>query len=106
MSDRDLCAERGLSEADRNIDVEIIALPLEELVLLDLDDDVEIASGSSGCSSLSFAADSEPGTRVNPSGNLNLERLLLLDQALATTGLAVTGNNAPSPPALLAGAAD
>src|ERR687886_2933091 len=60
--DAHLGAERGLREGDGDRGVEVVALPLEDLVLFDVDDDVEVSGGAALRPRLALAG--EPQARA------------------------------------------
>ena len=56
----DLGAEGGLGEADRHLADQVVAVPLEERVLADLDLDPEVAPRGPGVARLPLVAELEP----------------------------------------------
>ena len=53
-------AEGERREADRQLAIEIVAFAMEEVVVLDVDDDVEIAGRAAGGAVLAFALQAQP----------------------------------------------
>jgi hypothetical protein len=98
--------EGGLGKADRDLAEEMGAVAPEELVVRDPEDDVEVAGGATLGSPLALAGDPELGAVVDAGGNLDLERALGLDLALAVARLALLGDDAPGAAAVAARAGD
>src|SRR5947209_4172530 len=57
--DLDFSAERGLRETDRDLDHDVVILAHEERMLLDVDDDVEVAAGAAAEAGLALVAQFE-----------------------------------------------
>ena len=70
----DLGAERGLRETDRHFDNHVVVLAHEHLVLLDVDDDVEVALRSAAVAGLALAAQLEARAVVDARRNLHRQR--------------------------------
>src|SRR5439155_2827479 len=79
----DLCPERGLREADRNVAKQVMFAAFEELVFLHIQDNVQVASGAAFAAGISFARDPQLGAVVDAGGNFDLERLFPDDTAIA-----------------------
>ena len=86
----DLAAERQRREVHRNLAREIVAVALEERMLLDLDDDVEIAGRPAERAGFAFAREPQPLAGRDAGGNLDRQLAQLLDRALrrGTSGTA------------------
>src|SRR6187431_661554 len=89
----DRAAERGVGDADRHRAVQVVAVALEDLVLLDPDLDVEVAVRATVRPRLAVTARADPHALVDAGRNLDLERLVLLDPPLAVAGDAGLGND-------------
>ena len=77
--DLDLAAERRGGEADRHLAMQVAALALEHRVRLQVDDDVEVAGRSAVEAGLAFAGQADAIVLVDARGNLDRQRLVLLD---------------------------
>ena len=77
----DLAAERQGREVHRNLAVQVVAVALEELVVLHLDDDVQVARRAAGRSALALAGEPEPLTGRDACRDLHRELPLLVDAA-------------------------
>ena len=65
---------------------------MEERVLLDVDDDVEVARRTAGGAVLAFAVEAQPLAGGDAGGNLDRELALAADAARAAAGLARLGD--------------
>ena len=88
----DRAAERRARHADRHRAMEIVAISLEDVVRLHADLDVEIAVRAAVRPRLAVAARADPHALVDAGRNLDLERLVLLEAALAVAGRARLGD--------------
>src|SRR6185312_1941167 len=75
-------------KADRHLTIQIVVFPLEERLLLHVNDDVEITRRTAGAAMLSFAVESEPLTGRNARWDLDGEFSFAADATRATTRLA------------------
>src|SRR6185436_14049309 len=82
------------------------ALAAEARVLLDVEDDVEIAGGAAVEPLLALAGEAQPRTLFDAGRDGHLERALLLDPPLAAAALAGVGDHRAAAAALRAGAGD
>src|SRR6185369_2538010 len=89
----DRAAERRRGHADRDGAVQVVAVTLEDLVLLDADLDVEIAVRAAVRPRLAVAARADPHAFVDAGRDLDLERLVALEAALAVARLARLGDD-------------
>src|SRR5882757_1203953 len=78
-----LCADRRLRETDRRLDYHVVVLTHEHLVLLDVDDNVEIALRSAAVAGLALAAQLQPRAIVDARRNLYCKRFGFADSALS-----------------------
>src|SRR6185436_10886330 len=99
-------AERGVRQADRDGAVKVVAVALEDVVRLHPDLNVEIAVRTAVRAGLAVAARADPHAFVDARRDLDLERLVLLDAALAVAGRAGLGNDLAAAVALRAGLLD
>src|ERR1043166_3728120 len=83
-----LRAERGLREGDGNGSIKVVALPLEEFVLFDVDDDVEVARRAALRPRLALAREPQARAGLDPRRIPPLHLLLALDAPRAATLLA------------------
>ena len=102
----DLAAERQRREVQRDFAVQIVAVALEERVLLHVNDDVEIAGGAALRAAFAFAVEAHALPGGNAGGNLHRQLALLLDEPGAAAGHARLGDDLARAPALPAGAGD
>src|SRR5208282_294090 len=102
----DFASERRLRKADRHFNDDVVFLAGEELMLLDVDDDVQVASGSSPVAGLAFAPQLEPRAIVDTGRNAHGQRLLPSEPALSLALGARVGNDHPFAAALAAGCRD
>ena len=102
----DLRSERGLRNRYRDLAVDIIALPLEEGVLLDRDHHVEIAGGSIAESRFPLTRNAQTGTILHAGRNSKLEDLLFLNHARTAALTAGLLDDAARPVAGGTGSAD
>ena len=84
----DLAAERERREVDRHLAVEVVAVALEERVLLHVDDDVEVAGRAAGRAVLAFALEPQPLAGGDAGGNLDRDLALAADASRAAARLA------------------
>ena len=75
----DLAAEGGLREADRHLAVKVVALALEDAVLLEVDDDVEVAGRAAVHPGLALAGEADAIALVHAGRNFYREGLVALD---------------------------
>ena len=95
--DVDLAAQCGSGEADRHFAVQVVVVALEHGVRLDLDDHVEIARRAAVDAGFAFAGEADAVAFVDAGGNLDRQRLVLLDAAGALAGAAGVGTILPLP---------
>src|SRR5215469_16415847 len=81
--DFDLGAEGSLRETDRHLDNHVVVLAHEERMLLDVDDDVEVAGRAAAEAGLTLIAELEARAVIHPRRNLDRERLGFADASLA-----------------------
>src|SRR6478736_3391346 len=99
----DRSAEGGVRHADRDGAVKVVAVALEDVVRLHPDLDVEIAVRSAVRAGLAVAARADPHAFVDSRRDLDFERLVLLDAALAMAARAGLGDDLAAAVAGLAG---
>jgi hypothetical protein len=104
--DLDRGAERRLRKRQLELAPHVGALALEDLVLGDVQDDVEIAPPSAAPPLLALAGQAQARAGVDAGGDLDLERALDLDAALAAAFAAGVLHHPPGAAALRAGAGD
>ena len=102
----DLAAQGGGGDADRHLAVQVVALALEDVVLAQPDLDVEVASRTAVLARLAVAAGADALAVVDAGRDLDLQRLLLLDLALAVAGRAGLGNDLAAAVAVRTGLLD
>jgi hypothetical protein len=86
--DRGGTAQRQHRVADGQMAIQVIAFAMKRIVLLDVDDDVEIARGAAGGAVLAFAVEAQPLAGCNAGGNLRGDLSLAADAAGAAARLA------------------
>ena len=89
----DLPAQRRRDHAHRCGAVQVIAIALEDLMWLDPDLDVQVARRAAVGAGLAVASRTNTHAFVDAGRDLDLERLVLLDAALAMTGHARLGDH-------------
>src|SRR5277367_4131216 len=99
-------ADRRLRETDRRFDYHVVVLAHEHLVLLDVDDDVEIALRTAAVAGLALAAQFEARSIVDARRNFHGERFVLADSPLSLALGARVGNDHAFAAALPAGRRD
>ncbi len=82
----------SVGKRDRHLAIEVVFLAMEERVLLDVDDDVEIARRAAGGAVLALAVEAQPLAGGDAGGNLDRELALAADAAGAAAGLARLGD--------------
>ena len=87
----------SVGEVDRDLAVEIVAVAAEELVVLHLDHDVEIAGRTARRAVLAFALQPQPLTGGDARRDLHGELALLRNAALAVARGARLGDTCPTP---------
>src|SRR6478736_5320366 len=102
----ELAAQRERREGDADVAEQVVALALQELVVLHLHDDVEVAGRAAGDTGLALALNPEPLSRRDPRRDLHGELALLQDAALAVAGGARLGDHLARAAALATGASD
>src|SRR5436853_3009191 len=102
----DITAERDRREVDRNLAEQVHAVPPEELVVLHVNDDVEMAGRSAGGSRFPFALETELLASGDPGRNLHRDLALLRDASGAVARGARLGDDLAGAAALRAGARD
>src|SRR5690606_1473628 len=80
-----LAAEQGRVERDVDGGTEVLAGRVERLVVLDIDDEVDVAIRAAIAASTALPGDTDAGPGVDTLGNLDFERLVLRDLAGAVT---------------------
>ena len=91
---------------NRQLAVEIVPFAVEESVLLDVDDDVEVAGGTAGGAMLAFAVQAQPLAGRDAGRNLHRELALAADAARAAARLARLGDRLAGAAAVRARARD
>ena len=99
----DLAAEGGGGHAHRHLAVQVVALAFEDVVLAQPDLDVEVAGRAAILARFAVAAGADALAVVDARGDLDFQRLLLLDLALAAAGGAGLGNDLAGAVAVRAG---
>src|SRR3990167_7265234 len=89
----DLAAQGGDGHAHRHLAVQVVAFALEDVVLAQADLDVEVARGAAVLARFAVAGAADALAIVDAGGDLDLQRLLLLDLALAVAGGAGLGGD-------------
>ena len=89
----DLPAQRRRDHAHWRGAVQVVAITLKDLVRLDPDLDVQVARRAAVGAGLAVASRADAHAFVDTSRNLDFERLVLLDAALAVTGHARLGDH-------------
>ena len=102
----DLAAQRRGREADRAAREQRGALALEDRVPGDVDEDVEIARRPAAHARLALARQADARAFVDAGGNVDRERLALVDAPLAPAGRAGIGDRLADAAALRAGLLD
>jgi hypothetical protein len=97
-----LCAEHGLEDRNRELEVEIRAIALEEIVFFEGHHHEEIAGGSAQRAALTLAHQPQPHAGIDSGRHRDLERGLLFD---ASSALTVTTRISIHPTAAAAGGA-
>src|SRR3989454_6057702 len=88
-----LAAERHGREVDRDLAEQIVAVAAEELVLLHVDDDVEMAGGTAGGSGLAFTLQTQLLSRRDARRNLDRDLALVRHATRAAAPLARVGDD-------------
>ena len=104
--DLDLAAERERREVQRHLAVQVVAVALEERVLLHVDDDVEIAGRAAARAGFAFAAEAQALAGGDAGGDADGELLLLLHASRAAARRARLGDDRAGAAALAARARD
>src|SRR5581483_1330040 len=86
----------------RDLTDQVHAVPLEDAVGLDVDEDVEVARGAALGAGFALAAQHQPLAVVDASGDLHLHRGALLLHTLPVALHAGVANHAPAPAAAVA----
>ena len=86
--------------------VEVVVFAMEDVVVLDVDDDVEIARRAAGGSVLAFAVQAQALAGGDPRGNLRRDLALAPDPSRAAAGLAGLADDLADPAAGRAGPRD
>src|SRR5262245_42689607 len=102
----DLAAQREHREGDRQLAVEIVAFPVEECMLLHVDDDVEVSRRTAGAAVLAFAVQAQALPRGDARRNFSGDPALPADASGAAAGLARLADHAARPAAGGAGTRD
>ena len=84
----DLGAQRGLGEAHRDVQRQVLALPAEDPVRLDVHGDVEVARGATPFAGRALALQPDPLTVLHARRDADLHGLARLAAAGAVAGLA------------------
>ena len=104
--DVDGAAERSGGEVDREFEVDVGTVALEDIVGLHLEDDEEVAARATLGARCTFAAEAESLPGVDACGDLHLDGALHLGGAAAAAGLAGIGDDGAAPFAARAGGLD
>ena len=102
----DLAAERERREVERHLAVEVVAVALEERMVLHVDDDVEVARRTARASGFAFAGQTQPLAGGDAGRNAHRELALLLHAAGALAGRARLRDDRSGAAALTARARD
>ena len=102
----DLAAERERREVHRDLAEQVVAVAPEELVLLHVDDDVEIARRAAGRAGFAFASSRSRWPVAMPAGILTVSFRSCATRPGAAAGRARLGDDLARPAALAAGARD
>src|SRR5437762_3475903 len=84
----DFSAKRRGGEGDRHVAMQVAAFALENGVLLDVDDDIEIARGTAAHAGFAVAAGAEPRAVLDASGDFQFDARGFFDPTFAATGAA------------------
>src|SRR5574343_1134040 len=104
--DLDGAAQRRGRHAHGHGAVQVVAVALEDVVLLDADLDVEVARRAAVHAGLAIARRADAHALVDAGRDLDLQRLLLLDLSLAVAAGAGGGNDLAAAVAVRAGLLD
>lgn len=88
-------AKRAIDETEGNIDMNIVAFPLEGLVRLDLDFDVKIAIRPAIHAALAFAAHADLLARRDAGRNVHIEILMNPDVATPAANMTAISDDLP-----------
>src|SRR5579862_9279274 len=102
----DFGAQRGLRKTDRHLDDDVVLLAHEQRMLLDVNDDVQIAGRSAREAGFALAAQFEARAVVDARGNPHRERFLFADAPLPLTFRARVGDDRAFATAISAGGGD
>src|SRR6185295_9586793 len=102
----DLAAQRDRREVDRDLAEQVVAVAAEELVLVDVDDNVEVAGGTAGGAGFAFTLETQLLAGRDPRRNLHRDFAFLGDAPRALTRLARIADDFSRAAALRAGARD
>ena len=80
----DFTAKCGGGKADGHFAIKVLAVALENIVFLDVDDDVEIATRTATDAGLAVAGDAEARAVVNAGGDFNFDAARQLGATFAT----------------------
>src|SRR6185295_16575711 len=100
----DLAAERHGREVDRDLAEQIVAVAAEELVLVHVDDDVEVAGGAAGGAGFAFTLQTQLLSGGDSRRNLHRDLAFLGDASRTLTRLARVADDLPRTAALRTGA--
>ena len=98
----DVAAKRERRKGDRHLAIEIVFLAMEERVLLDVDNDVEIAGRAPGAAMFAFAIEAQPLARRDAGGNLDGQLALARRASRSAAGVARPGDRLSGPAAVRA----
>src|SRR6185503_16889547 len=101
-----LAAQRDGGEVHRDLAEQVVAVAAEELVLLDVDDDVEVAGGTAGRTGFAFAVQPQLLAGGDAGGNLDGDLAIARHPSGAVATLARLGDDLAGATALRAGARD
>src|SRR6185369_9996905 len=93
----DVGPERRLREAERHVADDVVLLAPEERVILDADDDVEIARRTAAAAALTFPSELQAGAGVDAGGNLDAQRMRFSEHPLAAALRTRVRDRAPAP---------
>jgi hypothetical protein len=101
----ELCSKSRLRKRDGHHTMKIVAVPLKELVRLDVENDVKVTGGAAEYAGLALALVADAGVLLHAGGNLDQDGVLLLDPGLAPAALAGIADGGTRAAALGAGSA-
>ena len=101
--DVDLGSQRGLGECDRDLADQVRSFSAEQRVLSDLDFHVKVSTRAAQSSRLTLAPQAKSHPRIDPGGNLDIERDRPWHLPLTTALVTLVADNLPFSTASRAG---